>query len=112
MVHFATIASVIFALQSSYNSQLCTDLHTALQHDTLGRLLITSQQFADIARLTAMPYGKLIFDPFPTDPLDYASWFELQYLGATATVLKVKYSNEKTEQISFVSIYLMGWSAM
>ena len=77
--------------------------------DALDRLLITSQQIADIARLTARSDGKLIFDPFPTDPLDHASCFDSQSLRATATVLKVKNSHDKTEQISFSSIYLIGW---
>jgi hypothetical protein len=52
--------------------------------------------------------GKLVFDPFPTDPLDFSPWL-VQSSKSNDCTLKTKNSDDKTEIVSHLAVYLMAW---
>ena len=53
--------------------------------------------------------GKLVFDPFPSDPLEFSPWFSAQSRKSNECTLKIKNAESKTEIMSHLSIYLMVW---
>ena len=55
--------------------------------------------------------GKLVLDPFPTEPLDFGIWFETQSRKANECTLKIKNAEDKTETVSesFLAIFLIEW---
>jgi hypothetical protein len=58
---------------------------------------------------TMSTYGKLVLDPFPTEPLEFSIWFENQSHKAHECTLKVKNNDSKTETVSFLAIFLLAW---
>jgi hypothetical protein len=53
--------------------------------------------------------GKLVLDPFPTEPLQFGIWFENQSCKANECTLKVKKEADKAETVSFLAISLLAW---
>jgi len=53
--------------------------------------------------------GKLVFDPFPTEPLEFSNWFENQSRKSNECTLKIKNAADKTETVSYLSMFLLAW---
>jgi hypothetical protein len=63
---------IIFILQFLYHDQCRTEIRTALSDIVLIHQQLHHEFISDRARLSAMStYGKLVLDPFPTEPLEF-----------------------------------------
>jgi hypothetical protein len=58
-----------------------------------------------------LPMAKLVFDPFPKDPLDFSPWFKFSAQSSKSNehTLKIKNSDGKTGTVSHLAMYLMAW---
>jgi hypothetical protein len=92
---------LLFILQFLYYDQFRTDLRSALHDVVLTHQQLHHEFISDQTRFPVMSTDvKLVFDPFPTEPLGFADWFENQSRKANACTLKIKNEAEKTETVS------------
>ena len=103
-------ASLIVIAQIMYHNHILIIYRQELKDVALGELRPLLRQISDIRRFTAMTSeGKLVFAPFPENPLEWVPWFENNLQIAQETTLRVKIPKKADETISFLTIYLMGY---
>ena len=86
------------------------EIRSALSDIVLIHQQLHHEFISDRARFSAMSTdGKLVLDPFPTEPLEFGIWFENQSRKAHECTLKVKNDDDKTETVSFLAIFLLAW---
>ena len=92
-------AFLIIVVHILYNDHIRTTIHQELKDVALGELW---SFYIQIIALSAMILeGKLMFPPFPDDPLQWVFWF-------TTSEHSSHQKCWKWETVSFLSIYLMG----
>ena len=103
---------LIIVLQISYNDLLRTEIRKEL-HVALSGWRSHSRHMSNYARFTAMSQAsdssKLRFSPFPEDSLEWVPWFQQSLQTCNAGTLRIKNAEGKTEIISYLSLYLMGY---
>ena len=99
-----------FILQFLYYEQSRTDIQSAFSDIVLIHQQLHHDLISDRTRFPVMSTdGKLVLDPFPTEPLEFGLWFENQSRKANECTLKVKNDADKTETVSFLAIFLLAW---
>ena len=99
-----------FILQFLYYEQSRTDIQSAFSDIVLIHQQLRHDFISDQTRFQIMSTdGKLVLDPFPTEPLEFGLWFENQSRKANECTLKVKNDADKTETVSFLAIFLLAW---
>ena len=88
-LHFV-FALLFLVLQFLYHDQLCDEIRLAFHDIVTVHTQIHSEYISDNTRFPVMSTdGKLVLDPFPTDPLEFHSWFDMQSQKSNAHTLKI-----------------------
>jgi hypothetical protein len=108
-LHFVFLL-FLFILQLLYYDQFQTEIRSALHNVVRNHQQLHHESISDRIRFPVMSTdGKLVLDPFPTEPLDFDIWFENQSRKANECTLKIKNAEDKTETVSFLAIFLRAW---
>jgi hypothetical protein len=108
-LHFV-FALLFLVLQFLYHDHLRDEIRLAFHDIVTVHTQIHSEYISDNTRFPVMSYdGKLVLDPFPTDPLEFHSWFDMQSQKSNAHTLKIKNSADKTETVSYLALFLLAW---
>lgn len=99
-LHFVSLL-FIFILQYLFYDQFQTEIRSALHNVVLNHQQLHHEFISDRIRFPVMSTdGKLVLDPFPTEPLDFGIWFETQSRKANEAPSKSKM--RKTRQKLFL----------
>ena len=101
---------LILVLQFLYHDQFRMEMRTTLHNVVLFHQKLHNEYISDTTRFPVMSSeGKLVFDPFPTEPLEFSVWFDTQSRKSNACTLKIKDGAGKTETVSYLSVFLLAW---
>ena len=89
-LHFV-FALLFLVLQFLYHDHLRDEIRLAFHDIVTVHTQIHSEYISDNTRFPVMSTdGKLVLDPFPTEPLEFGLWFENQSRKANECTFKVK----------------------
>ena len=104
------LASLFMVLQFLYHDQFRTEIRLAFHDVTNVHKQLRSEYLSDRTRFPVMSSdGKLVFDSFLTDPLEFSPWFSAQSRKSNECTLKIKNSADETETVFHLTMYLMAW---
>jgi hypothetical protein len=108
-LHFG-FALLFMVLQFLYHDQFRSEIHLAFHYVTNTQQQLHTDLISDYTRFPVMSSdGKLVFDPFSTDPLEFSPWFSAQRRKSNECTLKIKNAADKTETVSHLALFLMAW---
>jgi hypothetical protein len=104
-LHFV-LALLFMVLQFLYHDQFRSEIRLAFHDVTNIQRQLRTDLISDRTRFPVMSSdGKLVFDPFPTDPLEFSPWFSAQSRKSNECTLKIKNAADKTETVSHLAIF-------